>query len=116
MFAWPALTWMSLIVASSLPPFTLARSVSSFDCGAAHWVGGARGGIPGVSAAVNPRGCRVRGGGVPERKSGGVCPCHEYAFELGSGRNVTIPRLCDDQRAFEVRIADGRVMIRIDEG
>ncbi len=44
-----------------------------------------------------------------------VCPCHEYAFELGTGRNVTFPKLCDDQRAFEVRVENGRVMIHLEE-
>jgi nitrite reductase/ring-hydroxylating ferredoxin subunit len=44
-----------------------------------------------------------------------VCPCHEYKFELGTGRNVTFPVLCDDQRAFEVRVEAGRVMLRLPE-
>jgi 3-phenylpropionate/trans-cinnamate dioxygenase ferredoxin subunit len=56
-------------------------------------------------------GCLLSGGWVQERKGAVICPCHEYAFDLGSGRNVTFPKLCEDQRAFEVRIEGGRVMI-----
>jgi len=44
-----------------------------------------------------------------------VCPCHEYSFELGTGRNVTIPRLCGDQRAYPVRIEDGRVWLQLED-
>jgi 3-phenylpropionate/trans-cinnamate dioxygenase ferredoxin component len=44
-----------------------------------------------------------------------VCPCHEYAFELRTGRNVTLPRLCEDQRRFEVRVVEGRVLLRLDK-
>ncbi|TMA28291.1 MAG: Rieske (2Fe-2S) protein [Deltaproteobacteria bacterium] len=58
-------------------------------------------------------GCLLSGGWIDAAKSAVVCPCHEYAFELGSGRNVTFPRLCGDQPAFEVRVEKGRVMIRV---
>jgi 3-phenylpropionate/trans-cinnamate dioxygenase ferredoxin subunit len=60
-------------------------------------------------------GCLLSGGWIDGRKAAVVCPCHEYSFELGSGRNVTFPRLCGDQPAFEVRLENGRVMIRIGE-
>jgi len=60
-------------------------------------------------------GCLLSGGWIDGRKAAVVCPCHEYSFELGSGRNVTFPRLCADQPAFEVRVENGRVMIRIGE-
>ena len=58
-------------------------------------------------------GCLLSGGWVDGRKKAVVCPCHEYAFELSSGRNVTFPRLCGDQPAFEVRVENGRVMIKL---
>jgi 3-phenylpropionate/trans-cinnamate dioxygenase ferredoxin subunit len=58
-------------------------------------------------------GCLLSGGWIDVRKAAVVCPCHEYTFELGSGRNVTFPRLCGDQPAFEVRVENGRVMIRL---
>ena len=65
--------------------------------------------------SCNHAGCLLSGGWIHDRKAAVVCPCHEYAFELGTGRNVTFPRLCDDQRAFEVRIENGRVMIHLEE-
>jgi 3-phenylpropionate/trans-cinnamate dioxygenase ferredoxin subunit len=71
--------------------------------------------ITAMDDSCNHAGCLLSGGWVDKRKRAVVCPCHEYAFELGSGRNVTIPVLCDDQRAFEVRVEGGRVMIRLPE-
>jgi 3-phenylpropionate/trans-cinnamate dioxygenase ferredoxin component len=58
-------------------------------------------------------GCLLSGGWIEAKKAAVVCPCHEYSFELATGRNVTFPRLCDDQPAFEVRVENGRVMIRL---
>ncbi len=58
-------------------------------------------------------GCLLSGGWMNERKAAVVCPCHEYCFELATGKNVTFPRLCGDQPAFEVRVENGRVMIRL---
>ncbi|HUJ25553.1 MAG TPA: Rieske (2Fe-2S) protein [Myxococcales bacterium] len=58
-------------------------------------------------------GCLLSGGYVDGRKRAVVCPCHEYSFELATGRNVTFPRLCGDQPAFEVRVENGRVMIKL---
>ena len=72
-----------------------------------------RGRISAMDDSCNHAGCLLSGGWIDERKAAVVCPCHEYAFELGSGRNVTMPKLCDDQEAFEVRVEGGRVMIRI---
>ena len=69
--------------------------------------------ITAMDDSCNHAGCLLSGGWVHGKKAAVVCPCHEYAFELGTGRNLTIPRLCDDQRAFEVRIERGRVMIRL---
>ncbi len=69
--------------------------------------------ITAMDDSCNHAGCLLSGGWVQEKKGAVVCPCHEYAFELGTGRNVTFPKLCDDQRAFEVRIVEGRVMIHL---
>ena len=63
----------------------------------------------------NHAGCLLSGGWLDTRKSAVVCPCHEYSFELGSGRNVTFPRLCGDQPAFQVRVENGRVMMELPE-
>jgi 3-phenylpropionate/trans-cinnamate dioxygenase ferredoxin subunit len=71
-----------------------------------------KGRITAMDDSCNHAGCLLSGGWVQERKGAVVCPCHEYAFELGTGRNVTFPKLCEDQHAFEVRIEGGRVMIR----
>src|SRR4051812_30540536 len=71
--------------------------------------------ITAMDDSCNHAGCLLSGGWIQERKKAVVCPCHEYAFELGTGRNVTFPRLCDDQVAFEVRVEGGRVMIRLPE-
>ncbi len=71
-----------------------------------------QGRITAMDDSCNHAGCLLSGGWLHQRKGAVVCPCHEYAFELGSGRNLTIPRLCDDQCAFEVRVERGRVMIR----
>jgi 3-phenylpropionate/trans-cinnamate dioxygenase ferredoxin subunit len=71
--------------------------------------------VTAMEDSCNHAGCLLSGGWIHPRKSAVVCPCHEYAFELGTGRNVTFPRLCDDQRAFEVRVVNGRVMIQVEE-
>lgn len=42
-----------------------------------------------------------------------VCPCHEYKFDLASGRNVTIPRLADDQKKFPLKVLDGRLVVTL---
>lgn len=71
--------------------------------------------ITAMDDSCNHAGCLLSGGWINARKSAVVCPCHEYAFELGTGRNVTFPRLCGDQVAFEVRVERGRVMILVPE-
>ena len=75
-----------------------------------------QGRITAMDDSCNHAGCLLSGGWVDEKKAAVVCPCHEYAFELASGRNVTVPRLCDDQQAFEVRVENGRVMLRLKGG
>jgi 3-phenylpropionate/trans-cinnamate dioxygenase ferredoxin subunit len=72
-----------------------------------------RGWIGALDDSCVHAGCLLSGGWIDAAKSAVVCPCHEYAFELGSGRNVSFPRLCGDQPAFEVRVEKGRVMIRV---
>ncbi len=67
--------------------------------------------VTAMDDSCNHAGCLLSGGWIEARRSAVVCPCHEYAFELGTGRNVTLPRLCGDQVAFEVRVENGRVMI-----
>ena len=71
--------------------------------------------VTAMDDSCNHAGCLLSGGWLDARKRAVVCPCHEYCFELGTGRNVTIPRLCHDQRAFPVRIEGGRVLLRLEE-
>jgi 3-phenylpropionate/trans-cinnamate dioxygenase ferredoxin subunit len=70
-----------------------------------------RGRVTAMDDSCNHAGCLLSGGWIDPRKHGVVCPCHEYCFELSSGRNLTVPRLCGDQRAFPVRVENGRVLL-----
>jgi len=45
--------------------------------------------ITAMDDSCNHAGCLLSGGWLHEKKGAVVCPCHEYAFELGTGRNVT---------------------------
>jgi len=74
-----------------------------------------RGEISAMDDSCNHAGCLLSGGWIDAKKAAVVCPCHEYAFELRSGRNVTWPRLCGDQRSFPVRIEGGRVHLRLED-
>ena len=71
-----------------------------------------RGRVTAMDDSCNHAGCLLSGGWIDPRKHAVVCPCHEYSFELGTGRNVTMPRLCGDQRAFAVRVESGRVLLQ----
>ena len=71
--------------------------------------------ITAMDDSCNHAGCLLSGGWIDPRKRAVVCPCHEYCFELGSGRNVTVPRLCADQHAFPVRVEGGRVMLKLED-
>lgn len=59
-------------------------------------------------------GCLLSEGWIDARKAAVVCPCHEYTFELASGRNVTVPRLCEDQPVRPLRVEGGRIYIRLE--
>ncbi len=71
--------------------------------------------VTAMDDSCNHAGCLLSGGWLDLRKRAVVCPCHEYCFELGTGRNLTFPRLCGDQRAFPVRVEGGRVLLRLEE-
>jgi 3-phenylpropionate/trans-cinnamate dioxygenase ferredoxin subunit len=72
-----------------------------------------KGAIHAMDDSCNHAGCLLSGGWIDEKKRAVVCPCHEFAFELASGRNVTRPKLCDNQEAFPTRVEAGRVLIRL---
>ena len=46
--------------------------------------------ISAMDDSCNHAGCLLSGGWMNERKRAVVCPCHEFMFELKSGRNVTL--------------------------
>lgn len=60
----------------------------------------------------NHAGCLLSGGRVERRAV--VCPCHEYTFDLSTGRNITWPRLCDDQPRFDVISEGGTLFLLAD--
>ncbi len=60
----------------------------------------------------NHAGCLLSGGWLDGKRDCVVCPCHEYAFRLDDGRNITTPRLCDDQEAFPIKIEGDVVFVQ----
>ncbi len=67
------------------------------------------GGLHAIDDWCNHAGCLLSGG----RRAGGVvlCPCHEIGFDLLSGKNVTDPNLCADQRRYQVGEQDGEIFL-----
>jgi 3-phenylpropionate/trans-cinnamate dioxygenase ferredoxin subunit len=57
----------------------------------------------------NHAGCLLSGGRLEGQVV--ICPCHEIGFDLVSGRNVTDPKLCDDQRRHRVVEQDGQLWL-----
>ena len=74
-----------------------------------------RGEVCAIDDQCNHAGCMLSSGWVEQRRGAVVCPCHEYEFELTSGRNVTVPRLCEDQEKFAVRVDEGRILVLLGE-
>lgn len=68
-----------------------------------------------IDDQCNHAGCMLSSGWVEKKTAAVVCPCHEYEFELVSGRNVTVPRLCEDQEKFAVRVDEGRILVLLGE-
>lgn len=64
-----------------------------------------------IDDQCNHAGCLLSGGWI--ENGAVVCPCHEYTFDLASGRNVTVPRLCGDQPCFPLRIVDGEIVVQL---
>lgn len=57
-------------------------------------------------------GCLLSGGWLEGQVV--VCPCHEYRFDVTTGDNVTVPRLCGNQPALPLRIDDGVVVVELE--
>lgn len=74
------------------------------------------GAVHAMDDSCNHAGCLLSGGWLDLRKGAVVCPCHEYCFDLSTGRNVTFPRLCGDQESFPTRVEAGRVLLRLGGG
>ena len=57
----------------------------------------------------NHAGCLLSGGRLVRDMV--VCPCHEVGFDLSTGRNMTSPGVCGDQRSFKVTVQDGDLFL-----
>ena len=57
----------------------------------------------------NHAGCLLSGGRIQANLV--ICPCHEVGFDLDTGKNVTSPQVCDDQRAFQISVVDGNLIL-----
>ena len=70
-----------------------------------------------IDDGCNHSGCSLSEGSLCEfeRMKCVRCPCHGIDFEVRSGRNVTIPRICDDQAKFPIREAQGEIFVQIPE-
>ncbi len=57
----------------------------------------------------NHAGCLLSGGRLQANLV--ICPCHEVGFDLDSGKNITSPSVCDDQRAFRISEEEGSLVL-----
>jgi 3-phenylpropionate/trans-cinnamate dioxygenase ferredoxin subunit len=57
----------------------------------------------------NHAGCLLSGGRLHGNLL--ICPCHEVGFDLDTGRNMTSPGVCGDQRTFWVREENGQLIL-----
>jgi 3-phenylpropionate/trans-cinnamate dioxygenase ferredoxin component len=65
-----------------------------------------------LSDWCNHAGCLLSQGA---REEGAViCPCHDIAFDLITGRNLNAPELAGDQQVFEIEERGGALYVRIE--
>ena len=64
----------------------------------------------------NHAGCLLSGGWRHPESEAVVCPCHEMTFELKTGRLLSIPRLCEDQKTYPVEEERGVLYVEIADG
>jgi 3-phenylpropionate/trans-cinnamate dioxygenase ferredoxin component len=57
----------------------------------------------------NHAGCLLSGGRIQANMV--ICPCHEVGFDMDTGKNVTSPQVCDDQRAFQISVVEGDLIL-----
>jgi len=68
-------------------------------------------GLSAIDDMCNHAGCLLSGGFLEGAAI--VCPCHEYTFDLATGANVTVPKLCDDQTRFPLKVVDGALVVTL---
>lgn len=66
-----------------------------------------------IDDTCNHAGCLLSGGWLEDAAV--VCPCHEYKFDVTNGKNVTVPRLAEDQTAFETKVDGGQLFVQLPE-
>jgi 3-phenylpropionate/trans-cinnamate dioxygenase ferredoxin subunit len=71
-------------------------------------------GLYALDDLCNHAGCLLSGGFLEQQAV--VCPCHEYKFDVSSGRNLTWPRRCEDQKVFPLRVVDGALRVQLPDG
>jgi 3-phenylpropionate/trans-cinnamate dioxygenase ferredoxin subunit len=59
----------------------------------------------------NHAGCLLSGGRLEGNTV--VCPCHDVAFDLDSGKNVSSPGVCDDQPTLPVSVEGGELLVDV---
>ena len=57
----------------------------------------------------NHAGCLLSAGWIENNKV--ICPCHEVGFDLDTGRNMTSPGVCGDQRAYRATVEKGELVV-----
>jgi 3-phenylpropionate/trans-cinnamate dioxygenase ferredoxin component len=57
----------------------------------------------------NHAGCLLSGGRIEGNMV--VCPCHEVGFDLDTGKNVTSPGICDDQKPYALEVENGQLVV-----
>ncbi len=62
----------------------------------------------------NHAGCLLSAGWI--EKNSVVCPCHEVGFDLDTGRNMTSPGVCGDQRPFKATVEEGELVVEPSRG
>lgn len=67
-----------------------------------------------IDDMCNHAGCLLSGGVV--KAEAVVCPCHEMTFDLRDGRLLSTPRLCDDQRVYDVVVQGGQLYLEGPDG
>jgi 3-phenylpropionate/trans-cinnamate dioxygenase ferredoxin subunit len=72
-----------------------------------------KGTVSALDDMCNHAGCLLSGGWIDAKNGSVVCPCHEIEFDLRTGKNLTVPRLCEDQIALPLRLEAGRALVQL---